>query len=242
MHNLIKNIILSYYKINEGINFSDLDDSDSSDMLGNLSKDRFNQYYIKQLISKLYNYRYNWNKDMDIKENDRNKRAFRKFIKSLKINKPIYKVNNKTINLTIELVIDILGNKANLNWIDTSEVTDMSYLFQFSKFNGQIDKWDVSNVVNMDYMFYGSKFNNDINNWNVNNVITMHSMFCDSKFNKPLNKWNPKNVQDSGFMFYLGNFDQDISNWDFIKTQVEFERTFHDCNISPENLPNINKG
>ena len=32
----------------------------------------------------------------------------------------------------------------------------MSYLFNKSKFNGDISKWDVSKVINMNHMFYES--------------------------------------------------------------------------------------
>lgn len=46
----------------------------------------------------------------------------------------------------------------------------MRYMFNGSRFNGDISKWDVSRVKNMASMFNDSKFNGDISAWNVSNV------------------------------------------------------------------------
>lgn len=55
--------------------------------------------------------------------------------------------------------IELIDRDANLNWIDTSKVTDMSYLFNSSSMNFNISEWDVSNVEKMDAMFaYTYKF------------------------------------------------------------------------------------
>jgi len=35
---------------------------------------------------------------------------------------------------------------ADLNYLDVSKISDMSYLFRKSEFNGNISEWDVSNV------------------------------------------------------------------------------------------------
>ena len=60
---------------------------------------------------------------------------------------------NKTIKEIVKSEIKRLGNNADLNHIDVSQVTDMSYLFEESEFNGDISNWDVSNVTNMRAMF-----------------------------------------------------------------------------------------
>ncbi len=62
----------------------------------------------------------------------------------------------------IERTIKEDGNKCNLNFIDTSSITDMSFLFQNSNFNGDISHWNVRKVENMSCMFAGSRFNGDI--------------------------------------------------------------------------------
>ena len=79
-----------------------------------------------------------------------------------------------------------------LNFIDTSKITDMSWLFENVKHNFDISSWDVSNVKDMSYMFqFCYDLNCDLSNWNVSNVTNMKYMFagCD-KITIP--KWYKK--------------------------------------------------
>ena len=104
---------------------------------------------------------------------------------------------------------------------DTSQVTDMSYLFwNKNSFNGDISKWDVSNVTNMDRMFgLAGSFNGDISSWDVSKVTKMTEMFRDaSAFNRDISNWDVSNVTTMDYMFYQAYvFNGDISSWNVSK-------------------------
>ena len=79
-----------------------------------------------------------------------------------------YNYYPKTKDELKELVDQLIkerGNDANLNDIDTSEITDMNYMFYTSKFNGDISNWDVSNVKNMYCMFDKSPLEKNPPKW-----------------------------------------------------------------------------
>ena len=93
----------------------------------------------------------------------------------------VYSCQPKTRSEFIDIIDDRIskdGPNCDLNDIDTSLITDMSNLFAYSNFTGDISKWDVFNVDDMGAMFYGAKFNQDISNWDVSNVKDMEYMFA----------------------------------------------------------------
>ena len=97
---------------------------------------------------------------------------------------------DSTIHDLVRDGIKQYGKDANLNYIDTSQVTNMDSLFVDTDFNGDIRHWDVSNVTNMKRMFgFCEKFNSPLNKWDVSNVTDFSATFfyCEN-FNQPLDK------------------------------------------------------
>ena len=164
----------------------------------------------------------------------------------------------------IKICIKQFGYNCNLNWIDTSEITDMSSLFQYSHFNGDISKWDVSNVKDMHWMFWESSFDGDISSWdvsnvtdmsgmfdhssfkgdislwNVSNVTNMHDMFFNSKFNGDISQWDVSKVTDMNDMFWNSEFNVDISKWD-VNNVTDMEEMFTECPIKEEYKPKFKR-
>ena len=166
-----------------------------------------------------------------------------KITANTKVNgRPKYNYHPKTkkelINLLKQL-IEERGNEGDFNDIDTSEITNMSYLFSYKdKFNGDISNWDVSNVTDMSSMFWGcDSFNQPLNNWDVSKVTNMKYMFyrCES-FNQTLAKWNVYHVINMDCMFcWCKSFNQDISNWDV--SNVKYNSILYKCPIEEKYKP-----
>ena len=70
------------------------------------------------------------------------------------------KVGQPTIKDAIKHSIKVLGDKCNLNFIDTELITDMYSMFYGSKFNGDISNWNVGNVTDIKSMFDGCPLEN----------------------------------------------------------------------------------
>ena len=132
-----------------------------------------------------------------------------------------YLTTDEEINPLVRNYIKIFGYDCDLNWIDTSNVTDMSYLFdEIRSFTGNVSEWDVSNVTNMGNMFGSTNFNGDISKWDVSNVTDMDSMFEFSLFNGDISNWDVSNVTDMSYMFMESQFNGDISKWDVSNVEV----------------------
>lgn len=101
---------------------------------------------------------------------------------------------------------------------DTSNVTDMSWMFATTKLATPITtNWDTSKVVRMNEMFFNSeKANPDTSKWDTSNVIDMSRMFSSSDLANPdTSRWNTSNVIDMSFMFHQAEVaNPDVSDWD----------------------------
>lgn len=93
-----------------------------------------------------------------------------------------------------------------LPW-DVSQVRDMELMFyNASMFNGNISMWNTSQVLDMSAMFQSTSFDQDISSWNVQKVTDFQSMFERSNLNQNLCKWGAhlegRQSEDVLGMFY----------------------------------------
>ena len=153
------------------------------------------------------------------------------------------KFNNETLRAAVKEWLDNESKAekkyGHISDWDTSEVTDMQYLFKDAEsFNQPLEKWDVSQVMNMYGMFNQCEsFNQPLNNWNVSRVVNMRAMFAYTHaFNQPLENWDVSDVIDFGSLFAGSeSFNQDISSWD-LKSAVFLDRIFAETNSFNQNL------
>ena len=107
--------------------------------------------------------------------------------------------------------------KINFDGFDTSNVEDMSSMFEYYcpnvdistlNLDVNVSNFNTSKVTNMKRMFYGSPFKNlDLSKWDTKNVINMSSMFSSIRGLTSINisNFNTGNVTDMSSMFSANN-------------------------------------
>jgi surface protein len=106
---------------------------------------------------------------------------------------------------------------SDIGFWDTSNVTDMGYMFSNAQvFNQDIGSWDTSNVTDMVAMFFSAEsFNQDISSWNTSKVTDMSYMFSGTAFNQDIGNWITSSVTEMNGMFSeAALFNQNIGSWD----------------------------
>ena len=99
---------------------------------------------------------------------------------------------------------------------NTSEVTDMSSMFQFAPLAiPDTSSWDTSNVTDMSFLFEDNKSNPDVSNWKTDKVTSFEGMFKNTSIATPnTSNWKTDKAKSMANMFsYASLANPDTSNW-----------------------------
>lgn len=121
-------------------------------------------------------------------------------------------------------------------WLfDTSNVTNMSYMFREYQSTSSLDlsSWDVSNVTNMSNMFLRCNLTSlNLSGWNTSNVTNMGAMFysCTRLASLDLSGFDTSKVTDMHGMFcYCSNLTSlSLSGWD-TRNVMNMSSMFYSC-------------
>lgn len=153
----------------------------------------------------------------------------------------VYEVafNNKTSQRTnySSLLKGYTGTELDVSSLDTSNATDMSYMF-YNCFNLtmlDVSNWVTGKVTTMFQMFYQC-YELDllgINKWDTSTVTNMYYVFykCASLTSLDLSNWNTGNVTDMSSMFSRCSqlAELNLSNFDMTKV-TKLSNMFDSCN------------
>ncbi len=151
-------------------------------------------------------------------------------------------INQLLIPQSKEELIEIIktkiikyGNNCNLNDIDVSQITDMSFLFspkyELNNFYGDISNWDTSKVMTMERMFYRSSFNGDISKWVILDKVNMNEIFYESNFNESISNWYISKIYDNKNMILWSDLNNNIRKLFIINKNNKFSLMDENRNI-----------
>lgn len=137
----------------------------------------------------------------------------------------LYKITPKTKE---ELIYLIKEKHTPLFLINTSEITDMSWLFHGGIFvnTAGIEFWNVSNVENMEGMFYGAgKITADLSAWDISKVKNMQYMFAYTEYisKEQINSWNVSDDVKYYGMFRGTDLENNPPDWFKLKNEFEIK-------------------
>ena len=140
------------------------------------------------------------------------------------VSAPCTYINDKAV-VSYSNMFNIYTNQAkklDLSNFNTSNVTDMSYMFASSQATTlDLSNFNTSKVTSMGGMFQSSKIVNlDLSSFDTSNVTDMNWMFKDSQASviKGLNNFNTSKVTSMGGMFENSKIEiLDLSNFDTSK-------------------------
>ena len=147
----------------------------------------------------------------------------------------------RAFDLPTKIDFKDLGSLISVEYLNTSNVTDMNSMFYNCTNLTSIDasNWDTSNVTDMAWMFSDCYMLQTLNvtGWDTSNVTTMSSMFGRYKIGNHnlkeiigINTWDVSNVTDMYCMFWECRSlkSLDLSNWD-ISNVKKMDYMFCDC-------------
>lgn len=131
----------------------------------------------------------------------------------------------------LDKLVDITG----LNNLDTTEVTDMSFMFEGCTKLTSVDlsKFETSKVTDMNAMFYDCSSLTDLNvsTFNTLNVTSMMSMFNSCTNLKTITGLNKFNVKDVDFLTYMFNADENLISLDLSGFKMEQGKAYFEKNM-----------